>query len=155
LAAKATRSDFITPAVQPLVSLPGSANDPAWSPDGTSVAFTWDLGGSETSRVYLLKKSETVPRRLTDSKEPEYRPVWSPDGKQIALLREGQHKQFSIVLIDPVRKIEHVVRRVEWPSFILFLPALDWSSDGKWLVTSEEADDGSQPAHLVLVSPND
>src|SRR5262249_37801705 len=90
-AGKANRRDLTGPAVQPLVNLPGSARDPSWRPDGEFIAFTWDGGGTELPHVYLLKKGDTVPSKLTDNKLPEYRPVWSSDGTRIALMREWQH----------------------------------------------------------------
>ena len=151
---KVTRGDLSGPTVQPLVSLPGSANDPAWAQDGRSVAFTWD-GGAEMSHIYVLKRGETVPGKLTESKEPEYRPAWSPEGTRIALLREAQEDHFSIVLADIATKTEQLVRNVVWSPFFVAPPALDWSSNGEWLVTSEMSSDGTPPAHLLLVSPKD
>src|ERR1039457_4066149 len=70
------RRDGSQAGIQPLVSLPGSAGDPAWGPDGLSIAFTWDGGASGTSLVYVLKKGETAPAKLTAGNRPEFRPVW-------------------------------------------------------------------------------
>jgi Tol biopolymer transport system component len=151
---RASQRVFV-PAIQPLVSLPGSANDPAWAPDGTSIAFTWDSGGSEAPFVFVLKKGETVPSKLTAGNRPEHRPVWSPDGTQIALLREESASHFAIVRVDSKTKAERVVRKIVQLSTARIAPALDWSSNGQWLVTSEQPSEGTSPAHLLLVSPQD
>src|SRR5262249_32660326 len=42
LAGNTYRRDLAVAGVQPLVSLPGSAQDPAWGPDGAFIAFAWD-----------------------------------------------------------------------------------------------------------------
>jgi Tol biopolymer transport system component len=151
----ASRREFAPSRVQPLVNLPGSANDPAWAPDGKTIAFTWDGDRSQTPQVYILKKDESVPDRLTAAAQPEFRPVWSPDGRNVALLREIQAHQFAIVVVNAANRAERVVRTILLLSPASIPPALDWSSDGEWLVSSEQPSEGAEPVHLVLISPRD
>lgn len=56
--------------------------DPAWSPDGTKLAFTSLRAGG--FRIYVTNADGSNVRRLTDSTESEVQPVWSPDGTRIA-----------------------------------------------------------------------
>jgi imidazolonepropionase-like amidohydrolase/Tol biopolymer transport system component len=51
---------------------------PSLSPDGKTLAF------SALSKIYVMDFPSGTPRRLTDSKDGEFYPVWSPDGKEIA-----------------------------------------------------------------------
>ncbi len=60
---------------------------PAWSPDGTRVAFVSRRDG--TSHVYVMNADGTGTRRLTSSAKNDERPAWSPDGKRIVFSREG------------------------------------------------------------------
>jgi hypothetical protein len=56
---------------------------PAWSPDGTQIAYTGCPGGSSGScAIHLIDVDGDAPRRLTDPLA--HRPVWSPDGAHIA-----------------------------------------------------------------------
>jgi Tol biopolymer transport system component len=151
----ATRREFTPSRVQPLVNLPGSANDPAWAPDGKTIAFTWDGDRSQTPQVYVLKKDESVPARLTEAAQPEYRPVWSPDGHYVALLREIQAHNFAIVIVNAANRAARVVRTILQLSPASVPPALDWSADGGWLVSSEQPSEGAEPVHLLLISPQD
>ncbi|WP_081374717.1 PD40 domain-containing protein [Aeromonas salmonicida] len=52
--------------------------EPALSPDGKQLAFTWQ------GRVYLSAGDGGLAMPLTDSDYLSQRPLWSPDGKQIA-----------------------------------------------------------------------
>jgi dipeptidyl aminopeptidase/acylaminoacyl peptidase len=56
--------------------------NPAWSPDGRSIAFSGLVGGFNDLFVYDLEASQL--RRLTTDPYAELDPAWSPDGRQIA-----------------------------------------------------------------------
>lgn len=62
---------------------------PAWSPDGTQVAFVSARAGNW--ELYLIDIATGQQTRLTDNDAVDIAPVWAPDGKQIAFLsnREG------------------------------------------------------------------
>ena len=57
-------------------------SSPAWSPDGSSVAFL--RAGDGPAQVWLLPAKGGEPRSLTELSLGAGRPVWSPDGSQIA-----------------------------------------------------------------------
>jgi len=52
----------------------GSANNFAWSPDGTLIAYQSDLDGDLDIYVYGLKAQQT--RLLTDNEIADYAPTW-------------------------------------------------------------------------------
>ena len=56
--------------------------NPTWSPDGNSIAFSGLAGGFNDLFVYDLTSSQL--RRLTTDQFAELAPAWSPDGKLLA-----------------------------------------------------------------------
>jgi Tol biopolymer transport system component len=69
-----------------------SPNDPAWSPDGTKIAFSSNPNKTRYSEIYIVDTDGSNLRRLTynevgdtksDYREDRY-PAWSPDGTKIA-----------------------------------------------------------------------
>jgi TolB protein len=56
--------------------------DPAWSPDGRSVAFCSSRGG--TPQVYVMKRDGSDMRRMTFEGSYNCSPAWSPDGRHLA-----------------------------------------------------------------------
>jgi TolB protein len=62
-------------------------HDPAWSPDGRSIAFASLREG--TSHIYVMNADGTGTRRVTDSTQDDEHPSWSPDGSSILFAREG------------------------------------------------------------------
>jgi hypothetical protein len=68
-----------------IVSRGSETGTPAWSPDGTALAYTGSSGVGDNFRIDVYT---TTTGRLTiccDNKSP----TWSPDGSEIAFEREG------------------------------------------------------------------
>jgi Tol biopolymer transport system component len=76
--------------VRPLSDL-----DPAWSPDGSKIAFVrvaWDEeGGWFCPAIWVMDSDGSDVKQLTRCRDYEgasqFRPEWSPDGSKIAFLR--------------------------------------------------------------------
>jgi TolB protein len=80
-----------------LRKIAGTSKDdhsPAWSPDGTTLAFDHGQGGIE-----LIRLSGKGRRQLTD-KDGDYSPAWSPDGRQIAFSRRDEHDNDNIWVMN-------------------------------------------------------
>jgi Tol biopolymer transport system component len=60
--------------------------EPAWSPDGTKIAFASRRGGSFD--IYVMDADGTGTVRLTTTKQHDNHPSWSPDGMRIAFERD-------------------------------------------------------------------
>jgi Tol biopolymer transport system component len=59
---------------------------PAWSPDGTQVAFISSRTGNW--ELFLIEIATGQEKRLTENPATDIAPIWSPDGKQIAFLSD-------------------------------------------------------------------
>ncbi|HLG17275.1 MAG TPA: S9 family peptidase [Blastocatellia bacterium] len=63
----------------------GSVSSPAWSPDGTRLAFVSSRGDHSFIAIYEPKSSRI--RFLQPSVDRDIEPRWSPDGNRIAFIR--------------------------------------------------------------------
>lgn len=88
--------DVATGAARRVTSGESPVEDPAWSPDGRSVAFASDRGPGRDLRwasdIWIVDVEATAPRlrRITGGgRRVFYAPAWLPDGRTIAAL--GHH----------------------------------------------------------------
>ena len=71
----------------------GIENDPSFSPDGTTIAFSGQYDGN--TDVFIVPASGGVPRRLTYHPNPDEVVGWTPDGKRI-IFRSGRSSASGI-----------------------------------------------------------
>jgi Tol biopolymer transport system component len=80
--------------------------NPAWSPDGTRIAFSGLVGGLNDLFVYDLNASQL--KRLTSDAYAELDPSWSPDSRRIAFatdrfttrLQDLQTGELKLAIMD-------------------------------------------------------
>jgi Tol biopolymer transport system component len=131
----------------PLTTFRGFEANPALSPDGNSVAFTWNGEKQDNYDIYVMRIPSGTPLRLTTDPAEDFSPAWSPDGRTIAFVRRTGD-QTELMLVPGTGGPEHAfaeTRDTAW-----FQPrrsrAIAWSPDGRWIAAShherEEPSDG-------------
>jgi Tol biopolymer transport system component len=102
--------------------------DPAWSPDGTKIAFSSDRAGGMD--IWIRDLSNGSERRLTSLPNADMAAAWSPDGRSIAFVSNADYKQGEVYVVsadggEPRRVLERNFG-VGYPS---------WSPDGTFIIT--------------------
>jgi Tol biopolymer transport system component len=117
-------------------------SDPAWSPDGSRIAFTRTTNGRRSFQVYVMRADGSATRRLTSGRFDE-RPAWSPDGRWIAYQSSS-----GLRLVHPdgtaARRVVDADVSAAWPA---------WTPDGRlayfsatgWIVTCRLDGSGRRP----------
>jgi Tol biopolymer transport system component len=136
-----------TLATTPLTTYVGSELYPSFSPDGSQVVFAWDGEAQSTFHLFVTSVNPGARRSLTGGAQRESSPVWSPDGRNIAFLREAGAGRGEIRLIRPDgsgdRKIAEVIpSRTDHP--------LAWTRDSHWLVVAANPPGDGPPALFLL-----
>ncbi len=141
--------------ITPFTTDGGSKASPELSPDGEKVAYSWSGPAADNADIYVKALGVGAkPLRLTDSPRPEYFPVWSPDGRQIAFVRlveEGSAALYTIPSLGgQERKLVDVSGRIQAEGSY-WIPRFSWSPQGEWLALAERPLD-SEPSRIVRLS---
>jgi TolB protein len=121
---------------------------PAWSPDGSRIAYMSNYAGQGSVEIYVMNADGTGIIRLTnDPKYFSYEPTWSPDGRKIAYYKEGSHIHVmnadgtgDVTLAGGTWDVTHTEDRS---------PA--WSPDGSKIVFSRlHEENGSLPGWEIF-----
>lgn len=115
--------------------------EPAWSPDGTKIAFASRRAG--TFDVYVMNADGTATTKLTSGKTADRHPTYSPDGNRIAFARDA-----DIYVMNADGTGVHRVSGVDAEDFE---PA--WSPDGEWIAYVRRAS-GLVAKELWLMRPD-
>jgi Tol biopolymer transport system component len=108
--------------VASLVQDPAEDADPAWSPDGSMLAFSSDRDGDR--EIYVLEVKTGTVRQLTRNRGiADWSPTWAPTGASIAFVRTWKGRLF-VMRADGSRQkpLTAAHRRYQDPA---------WSPDGK------------------------
>jgi Tol biopolymer transport system component/DNA-binding winged helix-turn-helix (wHTH) protein len=123
------RAPLPPPRLVQLTTYPGREATPAFSPDGTHVAFTWYGEKDDNPDIYVKLVGSTTALRLTSDPAYDGYPAWSPDGRQIAFYSERGGG--GIYLVSPVGGPERKLADLATNS----QPA--WTADGKYLLVAK------------------
>jgi Tol biopolymer transport system component len=96
--------------------------DPAWSPDGKTLAYSTDRAG--TLDIWLRDMTTGAERQLTRHKDAALSAAWSRDGKTLAFLDQNGSLHTVDVERGDVRQVFGAIWEPGKPS---------WSADGKTL----------------------
>jgi Tol biopolymer transport system component len=109
--------------------------DPAWSPDGKSIAFGTEEVNNPSSRkgdsaIYVVDVSGGTPRRLVDGDGVQ--PSWSPAGDRIVYWSNtgGQRDIYSVAAAGGPRVAVTTDPAIDWSPV--------WSRDGKFIYFSSD-----------------
>jgi Tol biopolymer transport system component/DNA-binding winged helix-turn-helix (wHTH) protein len=140
----------VLPLVRFATSLPGSATEPALSPDATRVAFVWNGEDQSNYDIYVKPISSETSTRLTVHAAVDTSPAWSPDGQSIAYLRLAPGDG-GLYIVPARGGSEKKLTGVYSDRLGIKARHLDWSPDGKFLVVDDKG--GPQESvSLFLIS---
>lgn len=140
-----------------LTASPGDDFDPAWSPDGTKIAFT-STRVNDLRQVFLMDvtcapapdtcEPNGKPRNLSAGYAVEFAPAWAPDGMNLAVAASingagGRLYLRSIYGGEPTR--------FDRRDRIIGADSVDWSPDGQFLVFSWVVQHNKQEIYIASV----
>ena len=115
----------------PLVGLGEIDYDPVWSPDGQSIVFTSDRGGS--ADLYRVKPDGSGLERLIENPAYDDQAAFSPDGKQLVFVTTRNGGTADLWTLDLQTKRAKALTSGPGGDF---RPA--WSPDGQWIAFSSD-----------------
>lgn len=119
--------------------------DPAWSPDGSKIAFATSRDDPENLSIYVMNADGSDQRRLVKIPGADsIGPAWSPDGTRIAFhSNAGGNFDLYVVNTDGT----NLTNLAQHPAND-FRP--DWSPDGKRIAFVSDRDNGENIYILEL-----
>jgi serine/threonine protein kinase/Tol biopolymer transport system component len=127
------------PRLVPFTADPGRVYQPAFSPDGKLLAFSWEGTRRDNFDIYVRRIGFDTPMRLTKDPADDGSPVWSREGDRIAFARYDPGTEKGGIFVKPAwpDSPETFLCSQNLPVQHRFesrlLCTLSWSPDGKTL----------------------
>jgi Tol biopolymer transport system component len=138
-----------------LTTEPGRDSNPAWSPDGRSIAFLRELPNGRAALATVPPLGGT-PRKLAECYRPDLpfmnpSPAWSPDGKWLVIADKGSPQDpFELTLVSVDTGEKH--RLTSSPAKTIGDSDAAFSPDGRWLAFVRTASFLSSDLYLLGLS---
>ncbi|HET9265308.1 MAG TPA: amidohydrolase family protein [Vicinamibacterales bacterium] len=107
---------------------PAVDTDPAWSPDGTRIAYASDRHGSFD--LYVRNALDGSERRITTASTAEMLPTWSPEGSRLTFVTFGGLASGRLSIVDLSSGAIRTVLETTGPL------SAGWSPDGRTIYAS-------------------
>ncbi|MDY7040721.1 MAG: S9 family peptidase [Chloroflexota bacterium] len=130
------------------------------SPDGTQIAFSYNLSGQW--EVYLMPLDGAAPpRQITTGPGAKFAPRWSPDGRRLAYVLDLDGGELFDIYVYDLATGQHANLTPDTPDAIQ--PNFSWSPDGSQIAFISDRSGGFDtyvmpatggPARAVFSIPN-
>jgi len=125
-----------------ITSDPGAESSPAWSPDGSRVAFA--RAGNGNTDIWTADAHGSDAVQVTTTADDEDQPTWAPDGKRLAYSRiRAAIMGYDLYVANADGSGEHLIREAAVEA--------DWSPTGDRIAVRAGLDDASR---IALVGPD-
>jgi Tol biopolymer transport system component len=145
--------------IKAVINLPERKADPAYSPDGSKIAFSWRGPDDKSPGIYLLDLNveAVMPARLTTSRFDDVSPAWSMDGSRIAFVRLKPLAKANELIVATVAdgtevKLRDVIQSA--PLVGSSRPLLAWTPDGNGIVIPTVDVEPAGRANLFRIDVN-
>jgi len=145
------RQPSVSPVVTHFTTYEGNETDPAFSPDGSRLAFAWTGESGHNRNIYVRPLNSEQVTPLTAGDTEAFAPVWSPDSRQIAFLRRSADSSNPTVMIVPAeggvpRAVGSIANPEGYPR------PLAWWPDGKSVLVRDAGVRGVSLTRLDLAT---
>jgi Tol biopolymer transport system component/tRNA A-37 threonylcarbamoyl transferase component Bud32 len=129
------------PRTVPFTSYVTAQEDPAFSPDGNQIAFSWsgDRDQNPARHIYVKLIGTDTPLQLTSGENRDTNPAWAPGGGAVAFLRQFPDGGAAVYQVSALGGPEHRIAELG-----LGLAKLCWSPDGKYLFSGGRGTPGGK-----------
>jgi Tol biopolymer transport system component len=152
-------------ASRPIDSQADGNTSPAWSPDGTRIAYTGtgdsNIADPGFEEIYVMDGDGRHVEQLTKNDVPDLSPAWSADGKHIVFSRASKltavTPSAALYVMDTDGSNQHELYREQAKAsaggVLLFTP--EWSPDGSQIAFTRVSYAGDAAKTAVYVVNSD